>query len=125
MIIILPSGNLDGVNTVGFVDESRRLLWSFFNKFSLALLAVFEAVAFSLLLARLMTVIRHKRRRELMDGTGEIHHFRGIVFMNLGMLLSLVEILIGFARQSFALGLTRRGTKTVGRILIIMGLLRG
>ena len=93
--------------------------------FSLTLLAVFEAVAFLLLLARLMKVIRHKRRRESINGAAEVHHFRGIILMNLGMLLSLVETLIGFARQSFTLGITRRGIKAVGRALIILGLLKG
>ena len=93
--------------------------------FALALLAVFEVVALSLLLTRLITVIRHRRRRQLMKGTGGIHHFSGIIHMNLGMLLSLVETLLGFARQSYILGITRRGTKTVGRISIMLGLLRG
>lgn len=125
MTIILLAGTLNGVNIVGFIDERAQLLWSFFNMFSLALLAVFEVVAFLLLLARLIKVIRHKRRKELANGTGEVHHFRGIILMNLGMLLSLVETFIGFAHQSFILGITRRGTKTVGRALIILGLLRG
>jgi len=93
--------------------------------FSLALLAVFEAAAFLLLLARLTKAIRQKRRKELADGAGEVHHFRGIIFMNLGMLLSLAETLIGFAHQSFIIGIIRRGTKTAGRALIILGLLRG
>jgi hypothetical protein len=93
--------------------------------FSLALLAVFEVVAAFLLSARLMKVIYHRRRRESIGGTGEIHRFRGIIPMNLGMLLSLVETLIGFANQSFTPEITRRGTKTVGRILIILGLLMG
>jgi len=113
------------VNTVGFIDENARFLWRFFNAFSLALLAIFEALAFFLLFARLMKVVLHKRRRELTGGTGEVHHFRGIVFMNIGMLLSLVETLIGFADQSFPLAFTRRGMKAAGRILIILGLLRG
>ena len=93
--------------------------------FSLALLAVFEAVAFFLLFARLMKVVLNKGRREFMGGAGEIHHLRGIVPISLGMLLSLVETLIGFANQSFALAITRRGTKSSGRILIMLGLLRG
>ena len=92
---------------------------------SLALLTVFEAMAFSLLLARLMKVIRHKKQRELVNGIGEIHHFRGVVFMNLGMMLSLAETFVGFVPQSFALAITRRGTKSAGRILIILGLLKG
>lgn len=93
--------------------------------FSLAMFAVFEVVAFLLLLARLMKVTRRKRRGESMNGTGEIHHFRGIIYMNLGMLLNLVETLVGFSHQSFTLALARRVTKTVGRILIILGLLKG
>lgn len=125
VIIILPPGTLDGENVVGFVDERAHLLWSFFGTFSLTMLAVFEAVAFYLLLARLMNVIRHKRQRESMNGIGDIHHSRGIIFMNAGMLLSLVETLIGFAHESFGLGITRRGTKAAGRILIISGLLKG
>jgi len=72
-----------------------------------------------------MKVILHKRRRELTGSTGEVHHFRGVVLINLGMLLSLVETLIGFANQSFPLALTRRGMKAGGRILMILGLLRG
>ena len=113
------------MNTVGFIDDNALLLWRFFNAFSLALLAIFEALAFFLLFARLMKVVLHKRRRELMGGTGEVHHFRGIVLINLGMLLSLVETLIGFADQSFPLAFIRRGMKAAGRILILLGLLRG
>ena len=122
---ISPPGTVDGVNTVGFVDENARLLWRFFNAFSLALLALFEAIAFFLLFARLMKVILHKRRSELVGGTGEVHHFRGIALINVGMLLSLVETLFGFADQSFPLAFTRRGMKAAGRVLIIIGLLRG
>ena len=122
---ILPLGTLGGVNTVGFIDDNARLLWRFFNAFSLALLVVFEGMAFFLLFARLMKVVLHKRRSELMGGTGEVHHFRGIVLINLGMLLSLMETLFGFADQSFPVALTRRGMKAAGRILIILGLLRG
>ena len=123
--LILPLGTLGGVNVVGFLDERARSLWEFFSMLSLALLAIFEVVAFFLLFVRLTKAILNKRRRELMGGTGEIHHFRGIVTINLGMLLSIVETLIGFANQSFALEITRRGTKTAGRILIILGLMRG
>ena len=93
--------------------------------FSLTSLMVFEVVAFLLLLARFTKNIRHKRRRESLNVTGEIYHFRGIVFLNLGMFLSLIETLVGFAHQSFALGLSRRGIKAAGRILIIIGLLKG
>lgn len=113
------------MNTVGFVDENARLLWRFFNAFSLAVLAVFEGLAFFLLFARLMRVVLHKRRRELTGGTGEVHYFRGIVYINLGMLLSLAETLVGFADQSFSLAFARRGMKATGRILMILGLLRG
>ena len=120
-----PPGTVGGVNAVGFIDENARFLWTFFNMFSLAALAVFEAGAFLLLSARLMKVVLHKRRMELVGGRGEIHHFRGIIPINLGMLLSLAETLIGFVGQSFALTITRRGTRSAGRILIIVGLLRG
>jgi len=123
--LILLAGTLAGVNTVGFIDEKAQFLWSFFNMFSLALLAAFEAAAFLLLLARLTKAIRQKRLKELAGGAGEVHHFRGIILMNLGMLLSLAETLIGFAHQSFIIGITRRGTKTAGRALITLGLLRG
>jgi len=125
VILILFAGTLAGVNTVGFIDEKAQLLWSFFNMFSLALLALFEVVAFLLLLARLTKAIRQRRLKELADGAGEVHHFRGIILMNLGMFLSLAETLIGFAHQSFTIGITRRGTKTAGRALITLGLLRG
>ena len=113
------------MNAIGFIDERAQSLWGFFNIFTLTLLAAFEAVALLLLLARLMKAIRHRRRKELINGTGEIHHFRGIILVNLGMLLSLVETLIGFAHQSSALGIIRRGTKAAGRALIILGLLKG
>ena len=94
--------------------------------FSLAVLAVFEVVAFFLLFARLMNVIHHTRRTELANGIGEVHHPRGIILMNLGMLLSLVETLIGFTQQSFVVAIARRGIKTAyGRILITSGLMRG
>ncbi|KAF9648308.1 hypothetical protein BDM02DRAFT_2325746 [Thelephora ganbajun] len=116
---------LNGVNAVGFIDERAQFLWSFFNMFSLALLVVFEVIALFLLLARLTKVIHHKRRRELVNEVGEVHHFRGIIAMNLGMLLSLMETLIGFSHQSFTVGITRRGLKAAGRILIVLGLLKG
>jgi hypothetical protein len=90
---------------------------------SLALLAVLEVAAAYLLLVRLANSIRHQR--ELMNGAGEIHHFRGIVLVNLGMILSLAETLVGFFPQSFILAITRRGVKSTGRILIISGLLKG
>lgn len=125
VVTIFPPGTLDGAIAVGFIDGRARLLWSLFSMLSLALLAVFEAVASLLLLARLTKVIRHKRRRDSMDGTGEVHHPQGIILMNIGMFLSLAETLVGFVRQSFVLGITRRGTKTAGRILIILGLLKG
>lgn len=123
--LTLPPGTIGDVNVVGFIDERGRFLWKFFNMFSLTLLAFFEVVAFFLLFGRLMRAVLDKGRRELVGGTGEVHHFRGIIPINLGMLLSLVETLIGFTNQSFALEITRRGTKAVGRVLIILGLLRG
>jgi hypothetical protein len=123
-LTLLP-GTLGDGNAVGFLDEKARLLWTFFNLFSLALLVVFEVVAFFLLFARGMKVILHRRRSQSMGGMGEIHRFGGTILMNLGILLSLVETLIGFAPQSFTLEITRRGVKTVGRILIILGLLKG
>ena len=119
------AGTIDGVNAVGFIDARARLLWSFFNVFSLTSLVVFEAVAFLLLLARFVKIIHHKRRRESMSVTGEVYHFRGLILLNLGIFLSLTETLIGFAHQSFALALTRRGFKAAGRTLIIIGLLKG
>lgn len=123
--IIFYPGTLSGVTFVGFIDERARMLWRFFNLLSLALLTAFEVMASSLLLARLVRVVRHKKQREVMNVTGEIHRFRGVVSINLGMMLSLAETLIGFAPQSFTLAITRRGTKSAGRILIILGLLKG
>lgn len=123
--IIFAAGTLGGVISIGFTDERSRTLWSFFNILSLALLTVFEVVAFFLLLARLMKAVRHNRQREKANETGEIHHFRGVVFVSLGMMLSLAETLLGFAPQSFALAITRRGIKSAGRVLIISGLLKG
>lgn len=114
-----------GVIVIGFTDERARTLWGFFNILSLSLWVVLEAVASLLLLARLRKAIRHKKQREIMSATGKIHHFRGIVFINLGMVLSLAETLAGFAPQSFHLAIARRGTKSAGRILIILGLLKG
>ena len=92
---------------------------------SLGLLAVFQAMAFLLLLARLIKAVRHKRRRQLVSGTEEAHHFGGIVFINLGMLLSLADTLVGFVPQSLALAIIRRGTKCAGRVLIMSGVLNG
>jgi hypothetical protein len=113
------------VIAIGFIDERAKALWSIFNMLSLALLAVFEATAFFLLLLRLVKVIRHKKQREFLNGTTEIHHFRGIVFINLGMVLSLTETLLGFGPQTFSLAITRRGSKSAGRSLMVSGLLKG
>jgi len=125
LTLILSPGTLGDVNVAGFIDERARLLWKIFNMISLALLAVYEGMALFLLSSRLMKAIRHKRQRKLIGLTGEIHHSCGIIPINLGMLLSLVETLIGFVGNSFTLGITRRGTKAVGRISIILGLFRG
>ena len=125
LTITLPTGSLDGASTVRLIGKRAELLWSLLNMSSLGTLAVFETVAFFLLLARLMNFVHHKRRTELANGMGEIHHPRGIVLMNLGMLLSLVETLIGFTQQNFVTAITRRGTRTAGRLLIISGLLKG
>ena len=121
----LPAGTVEGAITIGFIDEKARTLWGVFNRLSLALLAVLEMVAFFLLFARLIKAVRDRKRRELMNGTGQIHHFGGIFVMNLGMTLSLAETLVGFAPQSFLLAIARRGTKSAGRMLIILGLLKG
>ncbi|KAF9781262.1 hypothetical protein BJ322DRAFT_265132 [Thelephora terrestris] len=115
----------DGVITIGFIDERAKVLWSIFNMLSLALLVVFEATACFLLFLRLVKVIRHKKQREFLNGATEIHHFRGIVFINLGMVLSLTETLLGFGPQTFSLAITRRGTKSAGRSLMVSGLLKG
>ena len=118
-------GMVGGAIVIGFANERARTLWGFFNMLSLSLLVVLEMVASLLLLARLRKAIRYKKQRELMSVTGEAYHFRGIVFINLGMVLSLAETLVGFAPQSFYLAIARRGTKSAGRILIISGLLKG
>ena len=122
---IFPTVALGGLIVVWFFDERGQMLWNFFNMLSLALLTVFEGAALSLLLVRLAKVIQHKKRRGLVYGTGATHHFRGIILINLGMMLSLGETLMGFFPQSFVLAITRRAVKSAGRILIILGLLKG
>lgn len=89
---------------------------------SLALLTAFETMAFFLLLWKLIKDLRLEKQS---DAGNAIHHFRGVVLMTLGMMLSLAETLIGFAPQSFALAITRRGMKSAGRILMLWGVLEG
>lgn len=114
---------------VGFADAPSQRLSLFFSSSTLALLTVFQAAIFSLGFIRLMRAFLDERRVETTsdnpDAPDEVHLFRGLGWLVIGLKLGAIETVVGFANVSFGAVLTRRILRLFARGAIIIGVLKG
>ncbi|GBE89786.1 predicted protein [Sparassis crispa] len=120
-----PSGTF-GVQhmvAVGFTNNSAHTV---FDIVTLALLVLYQGIHLCVALHRLNKAFRQRRSEATPDGIQvKTHLFHGLLWIIAGFLLGTVEVLVGFASGGYAVVLTRRILRLLGRACLIIGVING
>ncbi|KAG6917368.1 hypothetical protein DXG01_002833 [Tephrocybe rancida] len=112
------------VIAIGFTTNKDKTLWTFLTSLTLAFLAVYQAINFSLAFYRLVRAILNKRRIET-TSSDEAHLLNGIGWITGGLKLGAIETVIGFAANGFGSAITRRIMRLLSRASLVIGLIKG
>ncbi|KAH7915877.1 hypothetical protein BJ138DRAFT_1176159 [Hygrophoropsis aurantiaca] len=112
--------DMQDVLVIGFA----RTIWFSLSQFSLALYTANQLVYFLLCFYRLGKAFLDQRRIES-TASDEYHFFNGIAWTTVGIKLGAIEAIVGFAEGGFAVPLSRRILRLLGRACLIIGCLKG
>ncbi|TRM67626.1 hypothetical protein BD626DRAFT_103641 [Schizophyllum amplum] len=105
---------------IGFQNDRDEGLWTVFTYSALALLAAMQALPACFALKHLLHVNRdHKQIQSSANGT--FHSFGGTIWTTTGLIIGLIETLVGYAPPSFATVLTRRILRALSRAKLCVG----
>lgn len=115
------------VLAVGFLNDTFQRISVFFSSITLVLLVLFQVSLFTLTFVRVVRAFIDERRFEEVprNPTEQIHLFRGLGWLSLGLKLGAIESVVGFAENCFAVVLTRRLLRLFGRGAVIIGVIKG
>lgn len=103
--------------------NNNELLWLNLSRLSLALYATIQILFFFLAFYRLIGAFRGQQR---IESTLDKHHrFNGIGWITVGIMLGVIESIVGFATGGFAVPLSRRILRLTARSSLIIGVLKG
>ena len=89
-------------------------------------MATYAFVTFLVFFVRLSASLVGQRDIEMNGETkSEAYLFKGTGWIALGMVLSTVESVIGFAEGEFGVFFTRRLLRMIGRACVIIGVVKG
>ena len=89
-------------------------------------LTIFQAMCFCMCFYRLVRALVDQKRIDVADkNQQEAHLLNGIGWTAIGIKLGAVESVIGFAPSIFALALTRRILRFLGRACMTIGVMKG
>jgi hypothetical protein len=108
---------------IDFTNKSESL-WLSLGQLSLALYSNYQCLTAFLALYRLFAALSDQRRIDITD-TDERHFFNGTGWIAFGIKVGAVETIVGFAGGGFAVPLSRRILRLMGRVCIIIGSLKG
>jgi hypothetical protein len=108
---------------IDFTNKSESL-WLSLGQLSLALYSNYQCLTAFLALYRLFAALSDQRRIDITD-TDERHFFNGTGWIAFGIKVGAVETIVGFAGGGFAVPLSRRIIRLMGRVCIIIGSLKG
>ncbi|KAL1747489.1 hypothetical protein HDZ31DRAFT_31816 [Schizophyllum fasciatum] len=118
------SNGASTVVAVGFQDKEDQALWKASTYADLAVLAAFQALPAILAVRRLIHVSRqHKEIQSSANGT--VHSFGGTIWTTTGLVIGLVETLVGYAPPTFAASLARRILRAISRAKLCVGISLG
>lgn len=114
---------------IGFSPPHDQSIWLFFTSLTLALLAGFQALIFSLTFYKLVKALVDQRH---IDTSGrqdsEAHLVKGTGWIAAGVKIGAIETIIGFAGpggDGFYAAFIRRLLRTVSRACVIIGVVKG
>lgn len=105
-------------------SNNNEFLWLSLSHSSLTIYAVIQFLFFLLAFSRLSKAFLDQRRIELTH-SDEHHYLHGIAWITIGIIISVVETIAGFAEVSFGLVLARRVLRLIARATFMFGLLKG
>ncbi|KAG9307980.1 hypothetical protein JVU11DRAFT_12028 [Chiua virens] len=112
-----------GLPIVEFSNNSETL-WFSLSRSSLAIYTVIQFLFFLLAFSRLSTAFLDQRRIELTH-SDEHHYYHGMAWITTGIILGVIETIVGFSEMSFGITLTRRILRLISRTFLMYGLLKG
>lgn len=133
------------VLAIGFTSPILQRLSLFFGAAALALLVLLQALLFSLAFFRIARGLLDERRiankakyaaeaseeshasTAVAKATGpeEVHRFRGLPYIALGLKLGAIEALVGIFAPAFAGALARRVLRLFARGFLVAGIIKG
>lgn len=108
---------------IGFTNKNEGL-WLSLGQLSLGLYTTYQCLTSFLASYRLFTAFFNQQRIETKH-TDEHHFFNGTGWISIGIKLGAIESIVGFTAGGFAVPLTRRILRLVGRACMIIGALKG
>lgn len=108
---------------IDFTNKSEGL-WLSLGQLSLGLYTTYQCLTSFLASYRLFTAFFNQQRIETKH-TDEHHFFNGTGWISIGIKLGAIESIVGFTAGGFAVPLTRRILRLVGRVCMIIGALKG
>ncbi|KAG6840025.1 hypothetical protein C0991_009491 [Blastosporella zonata] len=107
-----------------FANARDQTIWTFLTSLTLAFLTAYQAINFALAFCRLIQAILNQRRIEVVS-SDEAHLVRGMGWITGGLLLGVIETVIGFSANGFGSAMTRRVMRLLARACLIVGLIKG
>ncbi|XP_006455280.1 hypothetical protein AGABI2DRAFT_121212 [Agaricus bisporus var. bisporus H97] len=100
------------------------VIWIFFTSLTLALLALFQASCFCFAFCRLIRAVLTQRSIETTSKDAAVM-FKGIGWMNGGIILGAIETLVGFVFYGIAIAYVRRVLRLFSMALLCIGVAKG
>lgn len=111
------------MTAAGFRKSRDETLFSFFTSLTLALLAAYQAINFTLSFYRLVQAPVDQHRIET-SGGHQSYLPKNTGWITSGLLIGATETIVGLAQNGFRGALTRRILRLLSRALFIIGLVK-
>ena len=116
---------LPGWGPITILPTNRdKTMWSFFTSLTLILFVALQLLVWYFATVRIVRVLRERRRQEC-PSISDSSRIGGMTWINIGVLLSMIEAMMGFANGGSGIVLARRALRTVSRASLCIGLLIG
>ncbi|KAG6860793.1 hypothetical protein C0995_007503 [Termitomyces sp. Mi166 len=124
LLIFIPAIVALNDIVIGFANHKDRDVWTFLTGFALALLVAYQLMAFCLTFYRLTKAVLNQRRIEV-AASDETQLLRGTGWITAGLKFGAIETILGFAPDGFGSAIIRRSMRSLARLCIIIGLIKG